>query len=552
MISFQSLSVQSRWATWATLLVLPGLCSVVALVLRSLAGPFWLWSNLDPDYFYLFDALHVALLEAPGHIPHPGIPVDTLGAIVLKLRHLGLDAQAMTASVFADPEAQLRAISTVIIAINGLLLLLLGWAALRASGSLVFALLVQLAPLLSSLIVKNAFHVKPESLLIGGTLLFMAAGVSGLKRATLDGNRYRLAILLGVAGGLIGATKVTALPILALPVLLLATPAALAIYGVSVAVSVILFTLPALSVYPMIAEWLTKVVLASGPHGHGAKTVVDIGTYPAEIGRMLRRPPLTVALPLGLAGLAFAAWRRRIGYALPAPEVRLLAGTVLAQFLQAVVVAKQPGAQYMIPAFLLAAFTFGLVFRMAAAAIPSNSGYAAAMPATGVFLAVALTVGGLVSANNMRVELASLRDNALRLDNDRFAACARVYFYSASSPTFALYLAEHTTSVRLTDDRRWRPGFSAQLKQSRPADEFWLDDWSTPNSFRLRDWESERSLADLIAQYPCVMLRGGTGRVSGVTNYLAKTLPDVKFETACSIPDEPIFTYRVGCDGTPR
>jgi hypothetical protein len=152
----------------------------------------------------------------------------------------------------------------------------------------------------------------------------------------------------------------------------------------------------------------------------------------------------------------------------------------------------------------------------------------------------------------MRAELTSLRDNALRVDNDRFAACARVYFYSASSPTFALYLAEHTTSVRLTDDKRWRPGFSAQLKQSSPANEFWLDDWSTPNTFRLRDWEGERSLADLTRQYPCVMLRGGTGRVAGVTAYLVKTLPEAKFETACSLPDEPIFTYRTGCDGVPR
>ena len=45
------------------------LCYVAAaLWARQAGGPFWLWYNLDPAYFYLLDALNVLNLTPPGHI----------------------------------------------------------------------------------------------------------------------------------------------------------------------------------------------------------------------------------------------------------------------------------------------------------------------------------------------------------------------------------------------------------------------------------------------------------------------------------------------------
>ncbi|MCH7485635.1 MAG: hypothetical protein IIC04_01445 [Proteobacteria bacterium] len=70
-----------RWA-WAALAALPVAYVAVTLVLRAHTMPFWLWHNLDPDYFYLLDSLNILNLTTPGHVYHPGTTVQWLGALV--------------------------------------------------------------------------------------------------------------------------------------------------------------------------------------------------------------------------------------------------------------------------------------------------------------------------------------------------------------------------------------------------------------------------------------------------------------------------------------
>ena len=112
----------ARWA----LLALP-LCYIsAALWIRSQGGPSWLWFNLDPDYFYLLDALNIVNLTTPGHVYHPGTTVDWLGALVLRVANPGASADAVTDAVLADPETHLRLIGTVFIVLNALGVLILG------------------------------------------------------------------------------------------------------------------------------------------------------------------------------------------------------------------------------------------------------------------------------------------------------------------------------------------------------------------------------------------------------------------------------------------
>jgi hypothetical protein len=534
-----------------TLLILPVLTAAIALTLRESAGPFWVWSNLDPDYFYLFDALHLVIGEPPGHIPHPGVPVDMLGALVLRLAHLG-DASARILDLsLADPETQLAAISTAIVLAIALAAWVLGIVAFHATGSLVFTLFLQSAPLLSALIQKNAFHPKPEAVLVIAISALMAVAAAALRPGAIEERRSRFAIAFGIVAGFTMATKVTAVPVLALPLFLLATPAAIGIYALTALLAAVVFTIPAIPVYPMIGEWLGRVALGSGTYGQGPETIVNWTVYPGEILRMLRRPPLTVGVPAGLIGLALVAWRSRAGSPLPSADVRLLAGTVLGQVLEAAMVAKQPGGQYMIPSYLLAALTYGLLYRMSFA-FTGSPAVRRAMPVIGLCIVAGFVAGGLFSAGKLHAELGDLRSRALALDNNRFAACGRIYYYSASSPTFALFLAEHTTSSGILDDKRWRPGFAAKLSALTPKNDFWLDDWSSPGRFTLQDWSGVRAPAEVAAAYPCLMVRGEQGRTPGVIRYLTEAFPGVAFDRACSTRDEPVFTSRVDCDGQPR
>lgn len=533
---------------WAALSALPIVATAFALVLGHAAGPFWLWPNLDPDYFYLFGALKIATLEPSGLIYHPGVPVQALGAAVLKAMHPAAGGDALVATVLGDPERHLRALGGTFIALNALGQFALGWVGFRAMGSMAAAMLLQTAPLLSSLILKNAFHVKPEALLILATMALIGIAVQTLRPGMLETHRVRLAVAFGAVAGFAGATKVTALPVFVLPLFVLAAPAAIGIYAAVAALSLLAFTLPIAQSYPLLATWLGDVVRASGPHGHGGSVPFDAVAYAGEAFRMLRRPPMGIVVLLGAATLAFAAWRARQGRALPSVEVRLLAGTILAQVVQAIVVAKQPWGQYMIPAYMLTALALATILRLSSGMLADRIGTRARVAAFGVVLAVALAVGAGASAVKLHREFKDIASAARSLDNAKFDSCARIYFYAASSPTFALYLADHVVAT----DNRGRPrypGFASFLKGRTGKGEFWLDDWSHPGRFTLRDWSGERNIADVAAAHPCLMVRGERGRTPAVAGYLSQALPGKAFARTCSTKYEPVFTHGVGCDG---
>ena len=115
----------NRWA-WPAMAALPVVYVAVTLVLRADAMPFWLWHNLDPDYFYLLDSLNIVNLTTPGHVYHPGTTVQWLGALVLKAAYPFTGPGEITGAVLADPERHLRLIGTVIVALNGGALYCLG------------------------------------------------------------------------------------------------------------------------------------------------------------------------------------------------------------------------------------------------------------------------------------------------------------------------------------------------------------------------------------------------------------------------------------------
>jgi hypothetical protein len=539
-------------APWL-LLGLPILFVVAMVFLRGAAGPFWLWSNLDPDYFYLLDALNLINLRPPGHIYHPGTTVQALGAIVIKAMHPFSNADAVTGAVLADPEVYLAAISNVLIGLNAGAMLLVGVAGLAATGHLPVALFLQLGPFLSSLTLKHEFHVKPEALLVFAVLMLMAVATLTLKPGLLERRRLRLAAAFGVVAGFGAATKVTAAPVFLMPVFLLATPAALALYALASLVAFTIFTLPMAGHYPIFLAWLSKVFLTSGVHGRGAETIVNLAVYPGEVVRMLKRPPMHIVLAVSLLALVMAGWRAYRRRPLPALEIRALAGVCVAQIAQAVVVAKQPGGQYMIPAYVLSALALAVLANLVLAWRPEQARFRI-WSARGL----AVVVGGFVLAQGFTAirlgsELAEMRRLSLALDNRRFESCARVYYYAASSLTFALYLSDFVTSVAF-DGRRLDRGYGDRLKTQTPSNDYWLEDWWRPGAFTLRDWQGPQDIKMISDRYPCLAVRGENGRARAVESYLAKMLPHVSFDRNCSTRNEPIFTTGIHCvdQGPPR
>ena len=204
----------------AIFLVIP--CWIVwrAFVLRQAAGPFWLGHNADPEYMYLFNALSVALWEQVGHADHPGSTLQWLGAAVIRIAHAVVGQKALVVDVLRYPEFYLHVIHGVIIIILGVVTGLSGFIILRQTRNLIPAVLFQAVPLIS-LTLRNALQrVSPEPLLVGLSIL-LALGVFLIITKRREQRGYGPLITVGVVSGLAIALKITVLPLLILPLIVL-------------------------------------------------------------------------------------------------------------------------------------------------------------------------------------------------------------------------------------------------------------------------------------------------------------------------------------------
>ena len=520
------------------LAVLPA-CLLAALwIVRQDGGPFWQWNLIDPSYFYLLDALNLVNLRSPGHIVHPGVTVEMLGAAAIRFRHLGVTADEITTWVLSNPEYYLRLISTPLIVLSALALWVLGLAAHKAFCAVVPALTVQAAPFMSTLVVKHGYLPKPEGMLVFATLALMTVIVLALRPGAMERRPAAFAVAFGVVAGFGVATKFTAAPIYLVPLVLFGRWRLIVIYGLSAAASLFVFTLPAVGVYPEIFAYVKRIALSSGAHySVASQTVIDFDLYPGRVVRLLKRPALNV--PLILAGLTFvvAIWRRRRAGDIRPLELRGLASTSLAQFAHVLFVAKHPAAFYMIPSYMLGALTVMLAVRLLWFYRPR----VVRLPATGTVIGGLLLVIFLASQAvgivRLDGELRNIRAVAASFDESRFPNCARIYVYAASSPVYALYLANMVTGSR----------FSETLKQLHPARDYWIDDWYDPSQGVLSNWDGDQEFQQVSEAYPCLMLRGS--RLRNLDRYLSKETLARKSAFICPGGAERIATVGVDCRG---
>ena len=519
----------------AALLVIPVCFLAAALILRESTGPFWMWYSIDPDYAYLVNALKILNLTTPGHVDHPGTPVQWLGALVLKTSYLTSSSSHIIETVLADPEIHMHRITLVITWLNAGILFAAGVVGLAVFRDILPALMVQAAPFISSQILRHGVTLKPEPLLIFSTMALVTVVLLALRPGAVEANRRGLAISFGVTLGFGMACKITFAPLFLLPLFLLGNRRAILTFALACLFAFLLFTLPALGAYEQFTGWIVRLFLGSEHHGGGAATVINVENYPRNIYRLFTRPLFGITFILAVLTLGAA---RRRGADMTSPEMKALQGVVLAQMAMVLMVAKQLSAHYMIPAYMLTALSGALMYRIVPAlglgGDTARRRFGHIFPGLLVMIAVAQAFG----VARVDRQFQDMRDTALAVDNERFDACARIYGYSASSPSYALYNGNFQS----------RFPYSEQLKELRPENDFWLNIFTANKpSGDLRDWTGDRDLSQILAQYPCVMLRGS--RRGALAAFLATQAPGAAYDTSCSTRQEEVFTMGVDCQG---
>ena len=361
--------------------IVPALVVLVGVVLLYNMYPIHINSGIgfgqDPAYQYLFAGIDILHGNAPTHTDHPGTPLQTLIAGIVAsswfvLWLIGLMPLGLFDSVLRSPEIFLGATSAVLLMITSAANFYFGRRVYQVTRQYSSALACQFAPLLYASVVPNVVFPTPEALLIALSILLMGVLApvilsSGSARGQLSRSATNWA---GIICGVGVATKLTFVPVLGL-LLLLKTPRLIVRAYCMCIVAWFVGVLPILPRLNAMFQWFYSLLVHSGIHGAGERTVFSAEKLQTAVGWLVTQfsPFYYVIAAIGcllLFGLTLKIlqrvttnnikenWFVQIQVKVPVRAINgadLLTASVflLVCSLQTLMVAKHLGPGYMIP-----------------------------------------------------------------------------------------------------------------------------------------------------------------------------------------------------------
>ncbi len=432
-----------------------GVCSLVLCVAPALVlwsnhelgkeyGPFWLASNQDPSYVYLFSSLLIANGEPPFHIDHPGTPLQMIGAAVIRASTPFAPTNEINKSVVGASESYLARIHDVLVGIAVVALFLSGLLLWTATGSILIALVSQLLVVSLAQVHESILAVAPEPLLLSFGVLVGSVFCARYSWPECDRKEDTFTWhnwLLPVVAGLGLATKVTFAPLCVLPFLLVRKLRHALASLVLLAFAFLLATLPAWGELPRMIAWLYRLSSHTGQYGRGAVGFVDSTRYWRDVLFLLSGTPALPVIWTSVAvylTVAFCARRRR--RFLPRKAMVLLA-VLLLNVLGVLLVAKHPSPRYLLPVGVCTVFlvTLALCYVRALEARAEQR-----VVGTGALVLVLLGLLGLYRpwlGFENRLRAARLEADATRkVLQEQAAGRPVVQYYRCSTPEYALDL----------------------------------------------------------------------------------------------------------------
>ena len=247
--------------------------------------------------------------------------------------------------------------------------------------------------------------------------------------------------------------------------------------------------------------------------------------------KLFKRPALHVVFILAILILALRAWRHKNSEIYFGAKAWLLVGIVVSQLAHVMLIARQPNAMYMIPSFILIPLAIILVWHLGQEFIPKNLGGIVAA----LFLVLIITQGSAI----IRLGLAQAEKSkvARSIDMSLFKSCAKIYSYSASSPFYALLLADFVTKGRMAN----------KLAMQSTDHVFWLEHWWDQSRIVLRNWHGPVEISGVISKYPCLAIRASHWYI--LERLIPSIRPKITFDELCLTGDETLAVKGVDCAG---
>jgi len=334
----------------------------------------WLGFNIelakfgnDPNYVYLVNSTALCDGFGVGYIDHPGTTVMQIGAVTIGITHLLINPEneTLVRHVFKDSHLFILSIRNVLMILNAIIILLLGWFALKKTRSVWVALLLQGSTLITAITLDHVFtKIAPEPFLFFLTAVFVMAVLWFYTEKDKNSWKFVIAFSLLVGAGL--ATKATFLPLAIFPFIVLPTLKRKLIYLAGIIPSFVLFTIPIIPEYKHMYYWFRGLISHSGKYGHGEKDLIDLKTYLPNILKILVNNPIFgIVIGMGIILVLFSVIqnfrkKKKIDW-----DIQILTGLIVSSGFGVLLVAKQyNGNHYLIPILLLTGISLFFVLNI--------------------------------------------------------------------------------------------------------------------------------------------------------------------------------------------
>lgn len=297
-----------------------------------------------------------------GHIDHPGTTLQMIGAITIwVVQKLYYDKEDIVQSVFTNPETYLNKISLVLILMIAFALFILGFVTYKTTGNVYIAMLLQSSPFFSPSVLKYIINVSPEPVLVLTVILIISVTISFLNEKDLSEKKTLKYVLgYGILCGFGLATKISFLPILAIPIILIKKFSNKIALILSSLIFFLMFVFPAISKNNILrfSEWIKSLVTHSDKYGGGDKNFINLSNFLRNLISIFESEVVFAISFLLICILIVFKITKRFRIDTNSDSYnKLLLALFVSMSLQIIIVAKHFEIYYMIPVTILSVFS---------------------------------------------------------------------------------------------------------------------------------------------------------------------------------------------------
>ncbi|MCK4676821.1 MAG: hypothetical protein KAT48_01700 [Bacteroidales bacterium] len=320
--------------------------------------------NVDPEYVYLTNGLYMSLGHLNvHHIDNPGTPLQMLVAVVCRIVYAFRSHEIpYIEDVLMNSDLYLNMINHVVISITAVVLFLAGLIVTRLTNFLPYGLLVQATPFYSQITYDIIGRLTPE-LLIPIPVLLLTIMILKVVGSNEKKFSFRTLLFFSMISGFGLSIKLTFLPLLIIPVLVIPGYKDKGKFLLLSIISLFVFAIPILFDLVFFTTWMKDLFIHSGHYGGGEGNFIVWEQFFHNLRLFLishRFLVINWVISLTLLFVYLVIKRKDLNKRL----LYGLAGVLIVMLSQIIIVSKHYEYRYLIPGLCLFPVMIILSFEM--------------------------------------------------------------------------------------------------------------------------------------------------------------------------------------------